>query len=83
MQPRNKGHDIGLQNIQMLSVKYAVTESCDKVMDRKLKSLLWKEIMTALIVTLALLGLILRGALLKGRDIQKSRTTVSTETRQC
>ena len=68
-----KGHDIGLKNIQMLSVKYTVTESCDKVMDRKLKSLLWKEIMTALIVTLALLGLILSKLNQFRRDYLKSR----------
>ena len=56
----HKGHDIGLQKIQMLSVKatYAITEACDRVMDSKLKSIACKERVTPLIDSLALLGLV-------------------------
>ena len=56
----HKGHDIGLQKIQMHSVKaaYAITEACDRVMDSKLKSALCKEILTPLIDSLAFLGLV-------------------------
>ena len=56
----HKGHDIGLQKIQMHSVKaaYAITEACDRVMDSKLKSVACKERVTLLIDSLALLGLV-------------------------
>ena len=50
-----KGHDIGLQKIQIHSVKaaYAITEARDTVMDSKLKLALCKEIVTPLIDSLA------------------------------
>ena len=53
-------HDIGLQKIQMHSVKtvYAITEACDRVIDSKLKSALCKEILTSLIDSSAFLGLV-------------------------
>ena len=44
----HKGHDTGLQKIQMHPVKaaYVITEAQDRVMDSKLKSALCKEIVT-------------------------------------
>ena len=71
----HKGHDVGLQKIQMHSVKaaYAITEAFDRVMDSKLKSALCKEIVTPLINSLAFLGLVSSELNQFRRDYLKSR----------
>ena len=69
----HKGHDIGLQKIQMHAVKTA------RVIDSKLKSVLCKEIVTPLIGSLAFLGLVSSELNQFRRDYLKSRLTEKME----